>query len=71
MTLYALDRISPTVSDSAWIAPCCHVIGKVTVADRASVWFGTTIRGDNEMIWVGEGSNVRETACCTPTWAFH
>jgi carbonic anhydrase/acetyltransferase-like protein (isoleucine patch superfamily) len=60
MTLYALDRISPTVSDSAWIAPCCHVIGKVTVADRASVWFGTTIRGDNEMIWVGEGSNVQE-----------
>jgi len=36
------------------------VIGKVTVADRASVWFGTTIRGDNEMIWVGEGSNVQE-----------
>lgn len=60
MTLYALDQISPTVADSAWIARCCHVIGKVTVADRASVWFCTTIRGDNEMITLGEGSNVQE-----------
>ncbi len=60
MTLYALGQSSPDVAESAWIAPSCHVIGKVTLHDRASVWFGTTIRGDNEMITLGEGSNVQE-----------
>jgi len=58
--LYALDGISPAVDDTAWIAPGCHLIGKVTVMAKASVWFGTTIRGDNEWITVGDGSNVQE-----------
>jgi len=58
--LYELDGIAPEVDDGAWIAPGCHLIGKVTVMDKASVWFGTTIRGDNERITVGEGSNVQE-----------
>ena len=60
MTLYALDGLSPDVSDTAWIAPGCHVIGRVSVAGDASIWFGTTIRGDNEWIAVGQGSNVQE-----------
>ncbi|MEJ6398256.1 gamma carbonic anhydrase family protein [Yoonia sp. 208BN28-4] len=58
--LYALADKSPVVDDAAWIAPGCHLIGDVTVMARASVWFGTTIRGDNENITVGEGSNVQE-----------
>ena len=37
-----------------------HLIGKVSVLAKASVWFGTTIRGDNERITVVEGSNVQE-----------
>ncbi|MDC0116262.1 gamma carbonic anhydrase family protein [Octadecabacter sp.] len=60
MMLYALDGISPLVAAGAWVAPGCHVIGKVTVMDLASVWFGSTLRGDNEMITVGHGSNVQE-----------
>ena len=36
------------------------MIGNVTVMDLASVWFGTTIRGDNERITIGVGSNVQE-----------
>ena len=58
--LYALDDISPDVAESAWIATGSHVIGNVAIADDASVWFGTTIRGDNELITVGPGSNVQE-----------
>ena len=58
--IYALDGISPTVAPDAWIAPGCHVIGNVTLAAATSIWFGTTIRGDNEPIVVGEGSNVQE-----------
>lgn len=58
--LYALDGQRPEIADTAWIAPGCHVIGRVAVHDKASVWFGSTLRGDNEWITVGAGSNVQE-----------
>ncbi len=58
--VYELDGVSPDIDRRAWIAPGCHLIGKVTVMDLASVWFGTTIRGDNERITIGAGSNVQE-----------
>lgn len=60
MTLYAIDDLRPVVADSAWIAPDANVIGHVVLDERSSVWFGVTIRGDNEQIRVGEGSNVQE-----------
>ena len=58
--LYDLGGVAPDIDADAWIAPGCHLIGKVSVLARASVWFGTTIRGDNERITVGFGSNVQE-----------
>ncbi len=60
MSLYALGAHEPQLADDAWVAPGCHVIGKVVLAARASVWFGSTLRGDNELIHIGEGSNVQE-----------
>lgn len=60
MTLYALADASPEVVPEAWVAPDANVIGKVTLGPEASVWFGSTLRGDNEMITVGRGSNVQE-----------
>jgi carbonic anhydrase/acetyltransferase-like protein (isoleucine patch superfamily) len=58
--LYELDGIRPTVDDTAWVAPGTHIIGNTTLGAKSSVWFGTTIRGDNEPITVGAGSNVQE-----------
>lgn len=58
--IYALDEIAPKIDPDAWVAPGCHVIGNVTLAAATSVWFGTTIRGDNEPITIGEGSNIQE-----------
>ncbi|MHC0052901.1 gamma carbonic anhydrase family protein [Actibacterium sp. D379-3] len=64
MTLYALDGISPTLAEDGdcWIAPDANLIGKVIVESGASVWFGCTLRGDNEAITVGAGSNVQENS---------
>lgn len=62
MTLYRLADAAPEIHASAWIAPGCHLIGDVVVGEGASVWFGTTIRGDNERITVGPGSNVQENS---------
>ena len=62
MTLYALGESRPTVDGSAWVAPDANVIGLVTLHADSSVWFGATLRGDNELIEVGPGSNVQENS---------
>jgi len=62
MTLYALDGHAPHTPDDGdfWIAPDANVIGNVTLATAASIWFGATLRGDNEFISVGAGTNIQE-----------
>ena len=62
MTLYALGSYKPTLpeSDDFWIAPDANVVGQVIIEDACSIWFGVTIRGDNEPITIGSGSNVQE-----------
>ena len=62
MTIYALDGISPDLPGAGlyWIAPDAAVIGRVRLEAHASVWFGAVLRGDNELILVGENSNVQD-----------
>ncbi|WP_299559027.1 gamma carbonic anhydrase family protein [uncultured Sulfitobacter sp.] len=60
MTIYALADKAPEIDPTAWVAPDANVIGTVALYAKSSVWFGTTLRGDNEMITVGAGSNVQE-----------
>lgn len=60
MTLFALDGITPELHDDTWIAPDANLIGRIVVEAAASVWFCSTLRGDNEVITVGAGSNIQE-----------
>ncbi|GAB6406097.1 gamma carbonic anhydrase family protein [Pseudomonas serbica] len=46
----------------SWIAPTAVVIGRVRLEEGSSVWFGAVIRGDNEQICIGSGSNVQDGA---------
>jgi len=62
MAIYGLRDWHPQVDESAWVAPGAHVIGKVQLAPRASVWFGATLRGDIEPISIGERSNIQENS---------
>jgi carbonic anhydrase/acetyltransferase-like protein (isoleucine patch superfamily) len=61
MTLYALDGHAPEIADDTWIAPDANLIGRVVLDAAASVWFGCTLRGDNEVIHVGARTNVQES----------
>jgi carbonic anhydrase/acetyltransferase-like protein (isoleucine patch superfamily) len=61
MSVYKLAENAPLVAASAYVAPSAAVIGKVILAERASVWFGAVIRGDNETISIGAGSNVQDS----------
>jgi carbonic anhydrase/acetyltransferase-like protein (isoleucine patch superfamily) len=58
--IYALDGIRPQLHADTWVAPDANLIGRVVLEAGASVWFGATLRGDNEEIRVGAGSNVQE-----------
>ncbi len=53
-----------TSNDDFWIAPNAAVIGSVTLKANASVWFGTTLRGDNDPIIIGENSNIQDGSVC-------
>lgn len=58
--IYALDGIAPQIAPDAWVAPDANLIGKVVLEPESSVWFGATLRGDNEEIRLGRGSNIQE-----------
>lgn len=45
-----------------WIAPTASVIGSVVLEHNASVWFNVVIRGDNDLITIGENSNIQDGA---------
>src|SRR5690625_1813414 len=62
MTCYRFKEWEPKVDDSAYVAPGSTVIGWVALHARSSVWPGAVIRGDNEPITVGEGSNIQDGA---------
>jgi len=62
MALYRLGDVSPTIAPSAYVAPSASVIGKAVLAEHSSVWFGAILRGDNEIIAIGVGSNVQDGA---------
>src|SRR2546423_5151662 len=62
MAIYELDGQGPDLPTDGnfFIADTAVVIGKVRLQNSASVWFGAVLRGDNEWIEVGEGSNVQD-----------
>jgi carbonic anhydrase/acetyltransferase-like protein (isoleucine patch superfamily) len=66
MAIYELDGQGPDLpaDGNYFIADTATVIGKVRLKANASVWFGAVLRGDNEWIEIGEGSNVQDNCTC-------
>jgi len=61
MAVYSLGERRVQTQGSDWyIADSASVIGSVIIEDKASVWFNVVIRGDNDLITIGEGSNVQD-----------
>jgi len=62
MTAYRLgDRVPSLPADGEyWIAPTATVLGHVILKRNASIWFGSVLRGDNDLIVIGENSNIQD-----------
>ena len=59
--IYSLeDRHVRFESDDWFVADNAAVIGSVLLGHDASVWFGATVRGDNDLITIGRGTNVQD-----------
>ncbi len=54
------QELRPRIHPDAFIAPTATVLGRVTVAREASVWFGCVVRGDIEPITIGEQTNIQD-----------
>lgn len=72
MPLYALGEFAPKTPapDRFWVAPGAHVVGKVEIAEDVGIWFGVTIRGDNEWITIGAATNIQENTVIHTDWGF-
>jgi carbonic anhydrase/acetyltransferase-like protein (isoleucine patch superfamily) len=60
MSIYQLGEHAPEIDASSFVADSATLVGKVSLHANTSVWFGATLRGDNERITIGENSNVQE-----------
>ncbi len=59
--IYNLGELKPKIDKkTVWIADSADIIGDVVLEANVSVWFNVTIRGDNDTILIGQGSNVQD-----------
>jgi len=59
----AVDGIAPAVGGSNnFVAPSASVIGKVSIGDHSSVWYGATVRGDVNNVTIGTRSSIGDRA---------
>ncbi|MBC8128827.1 MAG: gamma carbonic anhydrase family protein [Rhizobiaceae bacterium] len=64
MAIYALDGQAPDMAEDGtiFVADGARVIGRVRLARGVGIWFGAVLRGDNEWMEIGEGTNVQDNA---------
>ena len=60
MAIYTLGPRRPELRGACWIADNARVIGSVVLERGASIWFNCVLRGDNDVITVGEDSNIQD-----------
>lgn len=60
MSVYALGAHTPNVHPQSWIAPNAAVIGQVNIERNVSVWWNCTLRGDTDLLHVGENTNIQD-----------
>ena len=62
MGIFHFQDVSPAVDDSAFLAEGAILVGEVCVSAEVSIWFNAVLRGDEEPIRIGRGSNIQDGA---------
>lgn len=66
-TILSIGGISPTIPKTAFVAPTATLIGRVTLGEDTSIWFGAVLRADLNEIQVGNRSNLQDLVTCHHT----
>lgn len=66
--LYKFENKYPDIKESAFIAQSADIIGDVTIGEDCSIWFGAVLRGDENYITVGKGTNIQDNAIVHIAW---
>ena len=69
--VYPYRDTSPTIPESAFIAPGAVVIGDVIVGEEAGIWFNSTVRGDVNFIRIGSATNIQDNSILHVTHDTH
>ena len=56
-------ELTPEIDASAFIAATAAIIGAVRIGKNSSIWHQVTVRGDNNYITIGEGTNIQDNSC--------
>ena len=57
---FEFSGVLPRIHESAFVAPGARIIGKVTLKENVNVWFNAVLRADEDLITVGEGTNIQD-----------
>ncbi len=60
--MYKLGDKQPSTSENYYVAPGASVIGDIRFGEDVSIWFNAVLRGDNDTIELGDGTNVQDGA---------
>ncbi|MDD9970828.1 MAG: gamma carbonic anhydrase family protein [Myxococcales bacterium] len=58
--IYRLGQHAPSLHETCYVAPSAQVMGHVVAEARSSIWFNTVLRGDNDLLHIGEETNVQD-----------
>lgn len=59
-TILPFGGVTPTIAADVYIAPTAAVIGDVEIGAGSSVWFGCVLRGDVNIIRIGQRTNLQD-----------
>ena len=62
MTVRAYHARTPQIAGDAFVADTAMVVGYVTLGPRASVWYGTVLRAEEQPVIIGEDSNIQDNS---------
>lgn len=60
--LHKFNDVKPKLGKNIFLAEGCHIIGDVAIGENSSIWFGAIIRGDDNYIKIGKGTNIQDNA---------
>mmetsp|Transcript_2203 Transcript_2203/g.4953 ORF Transcript_2203/g.4953 Transcript_2203/m.4953 type:complete len:268 (-) Transcript_2203:1851-2654(-) len=61
-TIMPVALLRPIIGNDVFVAPNALVAGEVTLGDKASVWYGASVRGDCSAVEIGKGTNIQDHA---------